>query len=106
MHQLEVKEEYCGDPVIHSGVQLDVGVTEHTFHILSVHLYNKVSDANDVDTESTEGPKEPVELNLRLRVATLALVPGYRPETRRPALAVFALLRKNPAYSAPRRVNC
>ena len=74
--------------------------------LLSIHLYDKVSDANDMDTESTEGLKEPVELNLWLRVATLALIPGYRPEMQRPALAVFALLRKNPAYSAPRRVNC
>ena len=66
VYQLEVEEEYCSDPVIHGGIRLDVGVTEHAFHILCVHLYNEVSDANNVDAESAEGPKEPIELDLQL----------------------------------------
>ena len=64
IHQLEVEEEYCGDLAIYGGVWLDVGVTEHTFYILCVHLYNEVSDANNVDMESVKGVEEPIKLNL------------------------------------------
>ena len=38
-------------------------------HVLCVHLDNKVSNANDVDLECTEGPKEPVKLYFGLQVA-------------------------------------
>jgi hypothetical protein len=66
MHQLEVEEEYCSNPVIYGSIWLDVGVTEHTFHILCIHLYDEVSDAHNVDMKSTKGAEEPIELDLWL----------------------------------------
>ena len=76
MNELEVKEHDGSDPIVYSRVQLYIRVLEHALDILGIHLYDKVSDTNNVYMEGAESAKEPIELNLWLGVALLMLVPG------------------------------
>ena len=74
--KLEVKEHDCSNPAVYSCVRLHVRVLEHALDVLSIHLYDEVSDAGDVYIEGAESAKEPIELDLQLGVALLVLVPG------------------------------
>ena len=105
MNKLEVEEQNSSDPAVHHRVRLHVGVVEHSAHILGVHFYNQVSSSNNVYAKCAKSAEKSIKLNLGLRVATLALIPGNGSETRGPAPSIFTLLGKNPTYGAPRRVT-
>jgi hypothetical protein len=66
MNQLEVEEEDRGNPAVYGCIWLHVGVTEHTFNVLCIHLYNQISDSHNMNMKGMEGAKEPIELNLWL----------------------------------------
>jgi hypothetical protein len=86
--EFEVEEENRGDPAIDRRVGLNVGVMQHAFDELGVHLDHQMADPNEVNAEGAESPEETVEFEFGLRVTSLALIPRYRAETGRAALIV------------------
>jgi hypothetical protein len=100
VNKLEVEKEDGSDPSIDRRVGLNVGVTEHAFNKLSVHLNHQIANTDQIQLESSERTKQTVELKFHLRVMRFVLVPRYRTETRRAMLAISTVLRKNPPDAA------
>ena len=57
VHKLEVKKFDGGDPSVRCSVWLDIRVVQHAFDELGVHLYDQVSNANNMNSKRTKGPK-------------------------------------------------
>jgi hypothetical protein len=75
--------------VVHGHVRLHVGVFQHSMDVLSIHFYDKISDANGVNVEHTKGVEE---LDLGLGIATLVLVPRNQSKAGGSSLAIFTPL--------------
>ena len=46
---LEIEEEHCRYPTVDGSVWLDIGVVDHPFDKLGVHLHKELLNSNDVD---------------------------------------------------------
>jgi hypothetical protein len=64
--KLEVEKEYGSDPSVDRGIQLYVGVAEHTFDVTSIHFNDEVADSDEMKVGGTEHMEEPVKLELGL----------------------------------------
>ena len=81
---------------------MDVGIAEHPSDVACIDFNNEIADSDEVEAGSAEGTKEPIELELGLRIVGLAFVPQNRAEAQGVAASIGAVLRKNPSYTADR----
>src|SRR6266850_6921920 len=100
VNEFEVEKEDRGDPAVDGGVQLDVGVAEHTFDITGVHFDCEIADADEVEAQRSKRTKKAVEFDLGLGIPGLAFTPRDGTETRRAAAPVWTILREEPPYTA------
>jgi len=73
-------------------------------NVLCIHFNNEILDPNDVKAEGAKGSEQAVELELGLRVASLAFIPGNGTEAGGVATTISTVLSDDPPHTAPRRV--
>ena len=81
---------------------MDIGIAEHPSDVACIDFNDEIVDSDEVEAGSAEGMKEPVELELGLRIAGLAFVPRNRAEAQGAAASVGAVLHENPSYAVDR----
>ena len=64
MFSFEVDEYGHNEPAIYGCVWLHVWIFEHALDVLRIHLYNELSDADNMNTKRAEGAEEVIKLDL------------------------------------------
>ena len=73
--ELEVKKSDGSNPMIDSGIRLNVRVVDHTSNELGIHFNNQMLNSDNVDTESTESTEQTIKLKLSLGIAAFTFIP-------------------------------
>ncbi len=95
MHKLKVKEKNALDPVVNCCIGLEVRFVQHAFDVLCINLNFQSLDPNEVQLVGSQSPEQAIELELRLKVATLSFIHGQGSITSRTFATLVIFLGQN-----------